>query len=133
MATIVERVSRLEEHNEGTDGRLDRIDDNITALRQDVSSGNAALGQKIDDGDAALRQKIDDGDAALRQEINKGDAALRQEINKGDTTLRQEMAELRREFRAYFLALLGFMLTILAIMIGGFIAMANLILRIAAN
>ena len=71
MATIIERVTRVEEHNEGTDQRLDRIE--------------------------------------------------------------QHLAELRREFRAYFLALLGFMFTLLAIMIGGFITMANMILRIAGS
>ena len=100
MATIIERVSRLEEHTEGSDNRLDRIDNNITALRQDMNGSNVALHQKIDGGDAALRH---------------------------------EMAELRREFRSYFLALLGFMFTLLAIMIGGFTTMANMILRIAGS
>ena len=78
MATIIERVTRVEEHNEGTDHRLDRIEINIDGLRA-------------------------------------------------------EFAEFRREFRAYFLALLGFMFTLLAIMIGGFITMANMILRIAGS
>lgn len=100
MATIIERVSRLEEHTDRSDIRIDRIDNNIAALRQDMNDSNAALHQKIEDGDAALRQEI---------------------------------AELRREFRTYFLALLGFMFTLLAIMIGGFITMANMILRIAGS
>lgn len=78
MATIIERVTRVEEHNEGTDHRLDRIEGGVDGLRAEV-------------------------------------------------------AELRREFRAYFLALLGFMFTLLAIMIGGFITMANMILRIAGG
>jgi len=78
MATIIERVTRVEEHNEGTDHRLDRIESSVDGLRVEV-------------------------------------------------------AELRRQFRAYFLALLGFMFTLLAIMIGGFITMANMILRIAGS
>ena len=71
MASIIERVTRVEEHNEATDNTLDRIE--------------------------------------------------------------QQLIEFRREFRAYFLALLGFMFTLLAIMIGGFITMANMILRIAGS
>ena len=78
MATIIERVTRVEEHNEGTDHRLDRKESGVDGLRAEV-------------------------------------------------------AELRRESRAYFLALLGFMFTLLAIMIGGFITMANMILRIAGS
>ena len=44
-----------------------------------------------------------------------------------------QVAEMRREFRAYFFALLVLMFAMLVTMIGGFITMANMILRIAGS
>ena len=44
-----------------------------------------------------------------------------------------EFAGMRREFRAYIFALLVLMFVMLITMIGGFITMANMILRIAGS
>ena len=44
-----------------------------------------------------------------------------------------ELAGMRQEFRAYIFALLVLMSVMLITMIGGFITMANMILRIAGG
>ncbi len=65
--------------------------------------------------------------------MSSGNAALHQKIDLRRAALYQEMAELRRGVRTGFRILLGFMFILAVVMIGGFITMANLILRIPAN
>ena len=80
-------------------------------------------------------QRIDD----LRSEMNRGfDGTHRRiddvnsrfdDVNSRIDRLEERVEATRRETRTLFLALIGIMVTILAINVGGFVAIATLILQ----
>ena len=80
-------------------------------------------------------QRVDD----LRSEMNRGfDATHRRiddvnsrfdDVNSRIDRLEERVEATRRETRTLFLALIGIMVTILAINVGGFVAIATLILQ----
>ena len=80
-------------------------------------------------------QRVDD----LRSEMNRGfDGTHRRiddvnsrfdDVNSRIDRLGERVEATRRETRTLFLALIGFMVTILAINVGGFVAIATLILQ----
>jgi tetrahydromethanopterin S-methyltransferase subunit G len=80
-------------------------------------------------------QRVDD----LRSEMNRGfDGTHRRiddvnsrfdDVNSRIDRLEERVEATRRETRTLFLALIGIMVTILAINVGGFVAIATLILQ----
>ena len=80
-------------------------------------------------------QRVDD----LRSEMNRGfDGTHRciddvnsrfDDVNSRIDRLEERVEATRRETRTLFLALIGIMVTILAINVGGFVAIATLILQ----
>ena len=57
------------------------------ALRKEIAEGNTAIKDEI----TALRKDMTEGDAALREEIAEVDKGLREEIAKVDKGLRKEI------------------------------------------
>ena len=80
-------------------------------------------------------QRVDD----LRSEMNRGfDGTHRRiddvnsrfdDVNSRIDRLEERVEATRRETRTLFLALIGIMVTVLAINVGGFVAIATLILQ----
>ena len=86
-----------------------RVDD----LRSEMNRGFDGTHRRIDD----VNRRIDDVNSRF------------DDVNSRIDRLEERVEATRRETRTLFLALIGIMVTVLAINVGGFVAIATLILQ----
>lgn len=98
------------------DGSDQRIDD----LRSEMNRGFDGTHRRIDD----VNSRFDDVNSRFDDVNSRFD-----EVNSRIDRLEERVEATRRETRTLFLALIGIMVTMLAINVGGFVAMATLILQ----
>ena len=98
------------------DGSDQRIDD----LRSEMNRGFDGTHRRIDD----VNSRFDDVNGRFDDANSRFD-----EFSGRIDRLEERVEATRRETRTLFLALIGIMVTMLAINVGGFVAMATLILQ----
>ena len=93
-----------------------RVDD----LRSEMNRGFDGTHRRIDD----VNSRFDDVNSRFDDVNSRFD-----DVNSRIDRLEERVEATRRETRTLFLALIGIMVTILAINVGGFVAIATLILQ----
>lgn len=98
------------------EGYDQRIDD----LRSEMNRGFDGTHRRIDD----VNSRFDDVNGRFDDVNSRFD-----DVNSRIDRLEERVEATRRETRTLFLALIGIMVTMLAINVGGFVAVATLILQ----
>ncbi len=101
------------EIHEGSDQRIDD-------LRSEMNRGFDGTHRRIDD----VNSRFDDVNNRFDDVNSRFD-----DVNSRIDRLEERVEATRRETRTLFLALIGVMVTMLAINVGGFVAIATLILQ----